>query len=174
MTSVDRTRQSPVSELLTWGFVPAAVPERAGPRGARCPCAWTGDAAGGAQGTAGGRRARRVHGRRDVHVSTTAQRRPPTASQHVDIGPGLRKGPPSPGSTAVMTRMKEISRRILEPQSGWGSCVERGPRRSAGARGFPPSDRTRHDEQRTSTGDPADGEDDRALIARAELKWVES
>jgi len=24
------------------------------------------------------------------------------------------------------------------------------------------------------TGDPADGEDDGALIARAELKWVES
>ena len=83
---------------------------------------------GGRQGTGRGRRRRRVHGRRDVHVSTTGRRRPPTTGQHVDLVADLRARGFSPASTPVMTRMKEISRGFLEPQSGWGSRSEQGTR----------------------------------------------
>jgi hypothetical protein len=99
----------------------------AGPRGG-LRTGW--GSAGGSPGTDRGRGRRRVHGRRDVHVSTTGRRRPPTVGQHVDSGADLRGRGFSPASTPVMTRMREISRGFLEPQSGWGSRSGRGPIRA--------------------------------------------
>jgi hypothetical protein len=74
----------------------------------------------GVQGTTGGRSVDSVHSRRDVHVSTTGGRRLPTLGQHPSWRTDLGERARSPESTPVMTKMKEIFRGVLEPQSGWG------------------------------------------------------
>src|SRR4051794_6097432 len=61
-----------------------------------------------------------------IEMSTCRQQagvRRPTCGQHVDFGRDLRRGPRSPASTPVMTRMRDRDREFLEPQSGWGSCA---------------------------------------------------
>jgi len=123
--------------------------------------AWVrpGDRQGGGQGTGRGRPTTSVHNRRDVHVSTTGRRSPPTMSQQPHSGPHQREDRPSPGSTRVMTRMRELSRKILEPHSGWGRLGWGGSgeaHRDQGSRsrhrGFPPEAPSRHDEHRSDGG----------------------
>ena len=72
--------------------------------------AWvrTGDGGWGNRGTGRGETAPHVQNRRDVHVSTQECARPPTVGQHVDFGTDLRGRPRSPGSTPVMTKMRDI------------------------------------------------------------------
>src|SRR4051812_8579070 len=55
-------------------------------------------------------------------------------SQQPHSGPHQREDPPSPGSTRVMTRMRELSREILEPHSGWGRSGRAVSRRRIEAR----------------------------------------
>ena len=110
----------PSSSPLTWAFVRSHRPQRAvvpGPSAGPVPGLGTnwGRTREG-RGTARGRRTVGVHGRRDVHVSTTAVRSLPTVDQHVDSGADLRGGVVSPASTPVMTEMKERDRGFLEPQ----------------------------------------------------------
>jgi hypothetical protein len=68
----------------------------------------TGDGRWGNRGTGRGETAGHVRNRRDVHVSTQECACPPTVGQHVDSGADLRERPRSPGSTPVMTEMREI------------------------------------------------------------------
>jgi hypothetical protein len=68
----------------------------------------TGDGRWGNQGTGRGETAAHVRNRRDVHVSTQECPCPPTVGQHVDSGADLRERPRSPGSTPVMTEMRDI------------------------------------------------------------------
>ena len=101
----------------------------------------------------------------DLGLSTCRHRSdgsPHTAGPHVDFGPDLHEGPRSPASTRVMTRMRELSRGILEPHSGWGRPAGRclaGRSRAAEQEGltgraritrsrdsgFPPTRCARHD-----------------------------
>lgn len=78
--------------------------------GAPRPRTWvrTGDGPWGNRGTGGGETAAGVRNRRDVHVSTQECARPPTVGQHVDLGADLHGRPRSPGSTPVMTKMREM------------------------------------------------------------------
>jgi hypothetical protein len=100
----------------------------------------------GNQGRGGGRRAVAVRNRRDVHVSTTGCGDPPTASQHVDLAPEQGRRPPSPASTPVMTRMRDVDRGFLEPHSGWGSSAGSG---LAGHSGYRSVAGSRHDVHRS-------------------------
>ncbi len=110
----------------------------AGPPDATVHTAWGSDR--DRQGTAGGRRPPPVNNRRDVHVSTTGRLSPPTIGQQGHSGPDQREEARSPASTRVMTRMRELSRRILEPHSGWGSSVPRCPGALQRATDAPPSE----------------------------------
>lgn len=143
--------------------------------------------------TGRGRRRRPVHSRRDVHVSTTGRRSFPTPGAQPRSAADLRGGLPSPESTPVMTRMREIYLDFLEPQTGWGSCAWRVKGGCREEEGFPPAPGNRHDEHapdRSSTaGTPGArrfrvlGQDPGQLQgrrrsaslseARAELGWVE-
>ena len=57
----------------------------------------------------------------------------PHSGQQGHSAADLHEGPRSPASTPVMTRMRELSREFLEPQSGWGSLRRAGSRASATA-----------------------------------------
>ncbi len=112
---------------------------------------------GGNHGRGRGEAAASVHSRRVVHVSTQQGRRPPTAGQQGHLGPHLQEEPRSPASTPVMTRMRDLFQGVLEPHSGWGTCLgaplERlgsgaaeGQKGSWRGQGFPHRGISRHDE----------------------------
>ncbi|SOC52391.1 hypothetical protein SAMN05660748_4063 [Blastococcus aggregatus] len=115
---------TPADPRLTWGYVVTGRPEVAAGSSRRsraCSGVHRGwGRTGGNQGSAGGRGAAAVHGGRVVHVSTTDRRSPPTSGQQGWWGPDLRKGPRSPASTRVMTKMRYFYPNFLEPHSGWG------------------------------------------------------
>ena len=95
-----------------------------GPPGGRRPWGRT----VGKGGTGRGRTAAPVNNSAVVHVSTPGTGSSHTASPQVDSGADLHERPRSPASTRVMTRMRELSRGILEQHSGWGRPAGRAPR----------------------------------------------
>ena len=98
------------SDLHRYTFRPLSAPIPAD--GAIRPLGTTWGSTRDTQGTEGGRRRATVNNRRDVHVSTTEGRSPPTIGQQGHVGPEQRKEARSPASTRVMTRMRELSRRF--------------------------------------------------------------
>jgi hypothetical protein len=98
------------SDLHRYTFRPLSAPIPAD--GAIRPLGTAWGSTRDTQGTEGGRRRATVNNRRDVHVSTTEGRSPPTIGQQGHVGPEQRKEARSPASTRVMTRMRELSRRF--------------------------------------------------------------
>jgi hypothetical protein len=115
---------------------------------------------GETQGTGGGWCGSSVHNRRDVHVSTTGRRSPPTVGQQGHSGTDQRKEARSPASTRVMTRMSYLSDESLNHSLGGDAPLGpvrtparthrhgagAGPDVASGDGGFPPGVRTRHDD----------------------------
>jgi hypothetical protein len=112
---------SQVQRVLSVGHRPARVHKSSTGTGGRRPeSPRRGDDPARRPGTWGGDGSMTVHGRRVVHVSTQEEGHQPTAGQQGHSGPDLGRGVRSPGSTAVMTKMKDFSPGVLEPHSGWG------------------------------------------------------
>jgi hypothetical protein len=99
-------------------------------------CTGSGDDPAGGGGTRGGDRTTTVHGGRVVHVSTQDDGHRPTADQQGHSCSELAEGVRSPGSTAVMTKMKYFSQGVLQPHSRWGPVAALRPEQCSQQQGL--------------------------------------